>query len=129
MKRMLLLTACAALIGAAPALAADLQAEITTAHTHAKLAVQASGIDGVHAHLHHTLNCLVGPNGNGFDAKQINPCAHSGAGAIPDSASNPATQKALKEAAATARAGIEASDIAKAKADARKAAAQIMAAK
>ena len=39
---------------------------------------------GVQAHLHHTLNCLVGPGGDGFDAKQMNPCAQAGNGAIPD---------------------------------------------
>jgi hypothetical protein len=129
MRKIVLLTACAALIGAAPALAADLGAEITTAHTHAMLAANASGIGGVHTHLHHVLNCLVGPQGNGFDAKELNPCAQSGAGAIPDSASNPAAQKALKAAAVTARAGIAETDIASAKAAATKAAKQIMAAK
>jgi hypothetical protein len=129
MRKTLLLAACAALIGAAPALAADLGAEITTAHTHAMLAANAASIDGVHVHLHHTLNCLVGPQGDGYDSKALNPCAHDGAGAIPDSASNASAQKSLKAAAMTAQAGLAATDIASAKADATKAAAQIMAAK
>jgi hypothetical protein len=126
MKKIAILAAI--LLGAAPALAADLGSEITTAATHAGLAAKASDLDGVHMHLHHTLNCLVGPGGNGFDAKQMNPCANSGAGAIPD-ASDPATKQALENAADTARAGIAAADIASAKTDATKAGAQISAAK
>ena len=126
MKKFAILAACVAL--AAPALAADLGSEITNAATHAGLASQASNLDGVHMHLHHTLNCLVGPGGNGFDAKQMNPCANSGAGAIPD-ASDPAMKQALENAADSARSGLTATDIAAAKADASKASAQIAAAK
>ena len=59
----------------------------------ATLASQATAIDGVHMHLHHTLNCLVGPSDSRFDAKQINPCAGSGSGAIPD---EPDAAKGLK---------------------------------
>lgn len=126
MKKIAILAAI--LLGTAPALAADLGSEINNAATHAGLAASASDLNGVHMHLHHTLNCLVGPGGNGFDAKQLNPCAGSGAGAIPD-ASDPATKQALENAAETARAGIASTDIAAAKADANKAKAQISAAK
>jgi hypothetical protein len=128
MKKITILAASAALLGFSPALAADLGAEITTAATHANLAAQADGINGVHTHLHHVLNCLVGPGGSGFDAKELNPCANSGAGAIPDS-TDAMMKKALENAADTARAGIAATDIAAAKADANKADAQITAAK
>ena len=69
---------------AATAFAADLGSEITNAQTHAGLAAKAADINGVHMHMHHALNCLVGPGGDGFDAKQMNPCAQSGNGAIPD---------------------------------------------
>ena len=127
MKKIAIITVCAALVGITPALAADLGAEINTAATHADLAVQADNINGVHTHLHHALNCLVGPGGNGFDAKELNPCGHSGAGAIPDS-TDAMMKKALENAADTARAGIAATDIAAAKADATKANAQIKAA-
>ena len=41
-------------------------------------AAQATDLNTVHMHLHHALNCLVGPNGKGFDAKEMNPCAHAG---------------------------------------------------
>ena len=43
--------------------AADVGAEITTAAQHAGLAAQSGDIAGVHTHLHHTVNCLVGPGG------------------------------------------------------------------
>jgi len=98
-----------------PALAADVGSEIVTAGTHADLASQAADLNGVHMHLHHAVNCLVGPSGKGFDAKQMNPCANSGNGAIPDSA-DPAKKQALQAAADKAETGIASSDIATAKA-------------
>jgi hypothetical protein len=70
---------------AAPAALADMHSEIVQAETHAGLAAKASDIAGVRQHLHHALNCLVGPAGTGFDAKEMNPCANAGNGAIPDS--------------------------------------------
>ena len=98
-----------------PALAADVSSEIVTAGTHADLAAQAADLDGVHMHLHHAVNCLVGPSGKGYDAKQMNPCANSGNGAIPDSA-DPTKKTALQAAADKAQTGIASSDIATAKA-------------
>ncbi len=93
---------------------ADEHSEIANAATHAGLAAQAADLGGVHTHLHHTLNCLVGPNGTGFATNEINPCVNAGNGAIPDAAD--AAHKASLEAAAdTARAGIAATDLAAAK--------------
>jgi len=63
---------------------ADGHSEIVLAEQHAGLAAGSGDIAMVHAHLHHTLNCLVGPGGAGFDANQMNPCANAGHGAIPD---------------------------------------------
>jgi hypothetical protein len=108
------LCATAALLLAVPANAADLKGEIVTAETHAGLADQATTLDGVHMHLHHTLNCLVGPGGAGFDAKQMNPCANSGAGVIPDTA-DAAKKKSFQAAADKAQAGIAQTDLADAK--------------
>ena len=68
------------------------------AETHAGLAAKAGSLDGVHQHLHHALNCLVGPAGNGFDAKEMNPCANAGNGAIPDT-TDAAKKTALQSAA------------------------------
>ncbi len=113
---------CNLLLGAAVAAAlllptavlADAHSEIVNAGVHAGLAVGSADIAGVHTHLHHALNCLVGPGGNGFAANEMNPCAQAGSGAIPDTAD--ATKKsALEAAAAEARAGIAATDLAAAK--------------
>ncbi len=112
-------TKCNILLGAAVAalilapaavMAADVSGEIATAASHATLASQAAAIDMVHMHLHHTLNCLVGAGGTGFDAKQINPCAGSGNGAIPDE-TDAGKKKSLESAADTARAGLAAADL------------------
>ncbi len=122
------LAAGAALLLSTSAFAADLGAELTTAQTHAGLAAKAGTIDMVHMHLHHALNCLVGPGGKGFDAGQANPCAKAGNGALPEATD--AGQKAKIEAAATkVSAGIAATDLAAAQADATEAAAAIGAAK
>jgi len=68
----------------ASAQAADPAQEAATAGLHAGLAAKAATIEQVHMHLHHTVNCLVGPAGQGFDAKEANPCQKLGNGAIPD---------------------------------------------
>lgn len=96
---------------------ADVKSEIVNAETHAGLAAKATTIDGVHMHLHHALNCLAGPAGAGFDAKQMNPCAHSGNGAILDS-TDAAKKKSLQAAADKAASGIAATDLAAAQKDA-----------
>ncbi len=96
---------------------ADAASEVVNAQTHAGLAAGSTKIEGVQTHLHHTLNCLVGPAGEGFDSKQMNPCAQAGAGAIPDTA-DAAKKKSLEAAAAKAREGIAATDFATAQKDA-----------
>ena len=103
-----------ALAGAAllPAAAiADGPQATATASNHAGLAAQAADMNGVRMHLHHVLNCLVGPGGNGFDAAPGNPCANAGGGAIPQTAD--AAQKTKLETAATrVRAAIANNDVA-----------------
>jgi hypothetical protein len=107
---------------------ADVSAELTVASSHAGYAAKATAIDMVHMHLHHVVNCLVGPAGTGFDATNANPCAKAGNGAIPDSTD--AAQKAkLADAVTKAQAGIAATDLAAAQADATDAAAAIGSAK
>ena len=111
-----------------PVLAADAAGEIVTAATHAELASKAGNLAGTQMHLHHALNCLVGPSGTGFDPSNLNPCASSGTGAIPDTAD--AAKKAKLEAAAgTVRAGLAASDVALAQKDAADAAKALYALK
>jgi hypothetical protein len=98
----------------APAALADGPQAINTAAAHAGLAAAAGGIDMVHTHLHHVLNCLVGPGGDGFDAAPGNPCANAGGGAIPQTADAGMKGK-LMAAATQAKAGIANGDMAGAK--------------
>jgi hypothetical protein len=110
----------------APALAAGAMDEIATAQTHAELAGTATDPNYTTMHMHHTLNCLVGPGGNGFDAKMLNPCAQSGNGAIPDMA-DPVKKAKLEALAQLSRDAIAAKDWAVAKKDAAGVAAQLKA--
>jgi hypothetical protein len=103
--------AFAALLSA-PALADGPQA-ISTAANHAGLAAKGANIGAVHTHLHHVLNCLVGPGGQGFDAMPGNPCANAG-GAIPQT-TDAATKAKLESAATAVRGGIANNDEAAAK--------------
>ncbi len=113
MKTMMVLAGAFSLI-ALQASAADVKGEIVNAHEHAGYAAQSPDLDGVHMHLHHALNCLVGPNGSGFDPKQMNPCANSGNGIIPDTA-DAGKKKAFQAAADKAKDGIAENDLGKAK--------------
>jgi len=115
MRTVILATAAALFVS--PALAADLKGEIVNATEHAEYAAEAATIAEVHAHLHHALNCIVGPGGNGFDSKEMNPCAGSGNGIIPDEG-DASAKAALEGAAAKARDGLATDDMTKAKADA-----------
>ncbi|HEY8949096.1 MAG TPA: hypothetical protein VIM56_09465 [Rhizomicrobium sp.] len=110
MKKTMLALASAVSLVATCALA-DVKSEIVTAETHAGLAAKATALDGVHMHLHHAVNCLVGANGKGFDAKQLNPCAHNGNGAIPDTV-DAAKKAKLQAAVDKAETGIAATDLA-----------------
>lgn len=93
--------------------AADAQQAITIAANHAGLAANAGNINVVHTHLHHVLNCLVGPGGDGFDAMPGNPCAMAG-GAIPQE-NNAEMKTKLLTVATLVRSGIGESDMAAAK--------------
>ena len=96
---------------------ADPAKETSTAATHAGLAAKATDMKGTQMHLHHVVNCLVGPNGAGFDAAPGNPCKDQGAGAIPDTSD--AKQKAtLQQALDKANDGLKQTDMAAAQKDA-----------
>jgi hypothetical protein len=112
----------------AAALADNLSVEITTAATHAGFSAAASDLATAHTHLHHTLNCLVGPGGKGFDTNALNPCKGNGNGAIPDS-TDPNVTTALKGLANEARAGLASNDLATVKKDAADIEAQLKALK
>lgn len=114
----LLFTSCPA------AGAADAGKEIATAAQHAGYAADSTAIGTVHVHLHHTINCLVGPQGDGFDAKEFNPCKDFGNGAIPDT-EDAMKLKSLRSALGLAEAGLKAEDLDTAKKLGGQAAAEI----
>lgn len=89
--------------------AADAQQAIGIAATHAGLAANAGNINVVHTHMHHVLNCLVGPGGDGFDAMAGNPCGMAG-GAIPQE-NNAEMKTKLLNVAAQIRTGIGEGDM------------------
>jgi hypothetical protein len=126
MKRIILLAACAALT-ATPVLA-DTAAELNIAQNHAGMAAKASDLKTVQMHLHHAVNCLVGPGGEGYDASNANPCAKAGNGAIPDSTDQGQKAK-LQAAVADASAGFGTTDVATAQKAAQSTADAIGAAK
>src|SRR5580658_1093640 len=97
------------------AFAADPAQEAATGAVHAGLATQGATIEQVHMHLHHTVNCLVGPKGEGFDAKEANPCQKLADGAIPDTPDS-ATKAKPTAALPRARAGLKSDDLTAAKA-------------
>ena len=80
------------------------------------MAAAAGDLKMVHAHLHHVVNCLVGPGAPDYDAAQADPCKGQGMGAIPDSMADKRT--ALGAAVGVAKQGIAQEDIVKAKEDA-----------
>ena len=59
MKKIVLLAAAAAL-ASTPALA-DVAAQLSVAQNHAGMAAKAADLKMVQTHLHHAVNCLVGP--------------------------------------------------------------------
>ncbi|MEG6510148.1 hypothetical protein V6C03_14350 [Methyloligella sp. 2.7D] len=112
MKRSLVFGALAAAAALLPSavFAADIDAQIAAAGTHAGLAAGSDNIDDVQTHLQHVLNCLVGPKGEGFAAAEMNPCTNLGNGAIPD-AIDQERKIQLKQAAESAKAGIAADNM------------------
>lgn len=103
-----------AFVFVSPALAAQPAKEIAAGAQHAGFAAASADLAGVHMHLHHTINCLVGPEGKGFAPKEENPCAALGNGAIPDTA-DAMKKKSLEDALMKAEAGVSEMDLAKAK--------------
>ena len=93
---------------------ADAASEIATAAQHAGLAAAAPNLPQTHMHLHHAMNCLVGPKDGDFDKTNMNPCAQIGNGAFPDE-SNAEIKVKLQGAMSAAGDGIASNDEATAK--------------
>jgi hypothetical protein len=64
--------------------AGDPSAELSTAVTHAGFAAKYETMKEITLHLHHALNCLVGPQDKLFDPAAGNPCQGQGDGYLPD---------------------------------------------
>jgi hypothetical protein len=96
---------------------ADAKSEIATAAEHAGFAAAAPNLLQTRMHLHHALNCLVGPLDADFDKANMNPCAQQGKGAFPDE-SDVEIKTKLQSAMSAAADGIASSDEATAKKDA-----------
>jgi hypothetical protein len=96
---------------------ADVAAEVTTAATHAGLSAGSGTLPQAQMHLHHVLNCLLGPDGKGFDATAANPCKAQGNGAIPDT-SDVLKKEMLQRAASNALDALKETDLDTVKKDA-----------
>ena len=117
----LLLALAIPMVAQAADSSADVSKQVSTAAAHAGMAMGAADLQMTHTHLHHVVNCLVGPSGKGFDAKAGNPCKGQGNGAIPDAKGDAATETKLHTAVTQAEAGLKAEALDAAHADAKKA--------
>lgn len=111
--------------GMGVARAAEVSKEIATARQHAEYAADSSTIEMLHAHLHHTINCLVGPGGDAFDPEALNPCAVLGGGAIPDASAESGQVKKLRSALDLAEAGLKTDELEKGQSLAARTAAEL----
>lgn len=93
--------------------------QIATAAAHAGMAMGAADLAKADAHLHHVVNCLVGPSGKGFDAQAGDPCQGMGHGAIADAKGDTVAVDRLQVALGQAEHGLQEGTLAAAHADAK----------
>lgn len=94
--------------------------QAATAAAHAGMSLGSTDLKTAHLHLHHVVNCLVGPSGWGFDAKAGDPCKGMGEGAIVDAKGDTAMEARLHKALADARGGLKTKSLAATHADAQR---------
>lgn len=94
--------------------------QVATATAHAGMALGASDVAMVHTHLHHVINCLVGPLGDAFDSSAGNPCKDMGDGAIVDAKGDADIESRLHTAYREAEEGLRTKTLDSAHADAQK---------
>lgn len=95
--------------------------QVGTASAHAGMALGATDLKMAHTHLHHVINCLVGPSGEAFDADAGNPCKGQGQGALVDAKGDAATEARLHTALTEAEHGVKTTTLDDAHADAKQA--------
>lgn len=98
----------AGVFAATPAFGAggNVRDEISTAIEHSGYASEVKTTAGVHLHLHHVVNCLVGPHGHGFYPPAGDPCHGMGNGALNDLSGNSRTRDELRRALREAKVGL-----------------------
>jgi hypothetical protein len=89
----------------------DSSKEVHTALDHAQMAAAGTDLKTVDMHLHHVVNCLVGPKGKGFDAGVGDPCKDMGDGALMDSAKDKQQHAELEQALHLADRGLADKDL------------------
>lgn len=93
----------------------NMQKEIAVAKIHATVASKIDALPGVQLHLHHVVNCLVGPHGAEYSAKaeavSANHCDDLGNGAIADAKAEPQVRHLAQTALQQALAGIKATSL------------------
>jgi len=116
MKRLLMssMALVGALLLASTALAqgGDAAKELATARAHAQLSEASQSVAVAQMHLHHVINCLVGPHGRGFDAAAGNPCKGMGEGAAKDAQGDHMMLEQVTHALAYARRGVATQNLA-----------------
>ena len=90
--------------------AVDLAVEkIATQITARSASRNVQKIEDVHQRMQSAINCLVGPEGEGFSAAAPNPCAASGNGLIPDT-EDAGKKEQYRSAVAKLKTGLATSD-------------------
>ncbi|MGA9852680.1 MAG: hypothetical protein WBR15_07090 [Gammaproteobacteria bacterium] len=118
-KHTLTLVVAVALLLITPlSFAGNADQEISTATTHAKMGTAAGDMPTAIMHLHHVINCLVGPNSKSFDAKVGDPCQGMGDGALNDIGHAPAAHIKLERALTMAERALHANSLDAARQDA-----------
>jgi hypothetical protein len=79
---------CASVLPQIALAAGDPSAELQTAITHLTFAAKYEGMKEITMHLHHAVNCLVGPQDKLFDTAAGNPCQGMGNGYLADQKAN-----------------------------------------
>lgn len=85
--------------------------EIDTAVEHANKAAASKDITGVQENLRHVINCLVGPNGAGYDNSMDDPCKRLGNGALNDVPADSDEHRLLTQAFNEAKNGLAQHDV------------------
>ncbi len=108
----------------AAAVAATLQGaalnQTETALAHADLAMGAPDLNASHMHLHHVINCLVGPKSPSFDYQSEDPCLAMGNGAIVDTQGDATAQAQLHSAVSLSELGLKTTTVEASKGEAAK---------